>query len=184
MLINWLFVHHKSKVRSSEVDCEREKVNSSSLDHPQVQSVTLVHVHDLEICSFQLKVFNRELTLPVCATQKTTSDRSTLNLSRPRQALASSSFQEPDLSGLRHRCLGWLLLSSNTQPAPHWGLMPGTFSAFLRARVCNTIILATNCATSGDKLAPKLIGITTYICKYEVAAEHEFDLHFDMKRTS
>ena len=36
-----------------------------------------------------------------------------------------------------------------------------TLSAFLRARVCNTIILATNCATSGDKLAPKLVGITT-----------------------
>ena len=36
-----------------------------------------------------------------------------------------------------------------------------TFSAFLRARVCNAVILATNCATSGDKLAPKLVGITT-----------------------
>ena len=36
-----------------------------------------------------------------------------------------------------------------------------TLSAFLRARVCNTIILSTNCATSGDKLAPKLVGITT-----------------------
>lgn len=29
------------------------------------------------------------------------------------------------------------------------------FSALFRARVCNAIILATKCATSGDELAPE-----------------------------